>query len=44
MLAEDEVCVIFIGYESDMKTRRIFNTINRYAKKTSRGDDIITSD
>lgn len=43
-VGEDEVCVIFINYESDMKTRRIFNTVNRYAKKTSRGDDIITSE
>ena len=43
-VGEDEVCVIFINYESDEKTRRIFNTVNRYAKKTSRGDDIITSE
>ena len=43
-VGEDEVCVIFINYESDMKTRRIFNTVNRYAKKTSRGADIITSE
>ena len=43
-VGEDEVCVIFINYENDVKTRRIFNTVNRYAKKTSRGDDIITSE
>lgn len=41
---DDEVCVIFINYEGDVKTRRIFNTVNRYAKQTSRGDNIITSE
>jgi DNA sulfur modification protein DndB len=43
-VGEDEVCVIFIMFESDLKTRRIFNTVNRYAKQTSRGDNIITSE
>ena len=43
-VGEDEVCVVFITYESDLKTRRIFNTVNRYAKQTSRGDNIITSE
>ena len=43
-VADDEVCVIFIRFESDVKTRRIFNTVNRYAKATSRGDNIITSE
>jgi DNA sulfur modification protein DndB len=43
-VGEDEVCVIFIKFENDLKTRRIFNTVNRYAKQTSRGDNIITSE
>lgn len=43
-VGEDEVCVIFITFESELKTRRIFNTVNRYAKQTSRGDNIITSE
>jgi DNA sulfur modification protein DndB len=43
-VANDEICVIFIEYENDLKTRRIFNTVNRYAKQTSRGDNIITSE
>lgn len=43
-VGEDEVCVIFIKFESEEKTRRIFNTVNRYAKQTSRGDNIITSE
>jgi len=40
----DDVCVIFIEHTSDEKTRRIFNKINRYAKPTSKGDNIITSE
>ncbi|MEM9926884.1 MAG: DNA sulfur modification protein DndB [Cyanobacteria bacterium P01_D01_bin.50] len=40
----DDICVIFIDHESNEKTRRIFNKVNRYAKPTSRGDNIITSE
>ena len=40
----DEISVIFINHEDNKKTRRIFNKINRYAKSTSRGDNIITSE
>ncbi|MBN3950490.1 MAG: DGQHR domain-containing protein [Nostoc sp. NMS7] len=40
----DDVCVIFLAHESNEKTRRIFNKVNRYAKPTSRGDNIITSE
>lgn len=40
----DDVCVIFLSHESNEKTRRIFNKVNRYAKPTSRGDNIITSE
>lgn len=40
----DELCVIFINHESHEKTRRIFNKVNRYAKPTSKGDNIITSE
>jgi DNA sulfur modification protein DndB len=43
-VGDDEICVIFIKHESNIKTRRIFNTVNRYAKPTSRGDNIITSE
>lgn len=43
-VGEDEVCVVFINFEDSVKTRRIFNTVNRYAKQTSRGDNIITSE
>ncbi|MEH2257218.1 DNA sulfur modification protein DndB [Nostoc sp.] len=40
----DDVCVIFLAHESNEKTRRIFNKVNRYARPTSRGDNIITSE
>ena len=43
-VVHDDICVIFIEYEDNQKTRRIFNTVNRYAKQTSRGDNIITSE
>ncbi|MEJ6782160.1 DNA sulfur modification protein DndB [Aminobacter sp. Piv2-1] len=43
-IPDDEVCVIFLKHENAVKTRRIFNTVNRYAKQTSRGDNIITSE
>ena len=40
----DEVSVIFLNHESAQKTRSIFNTVNKYAKPTSAGDNIITSE
>jgi DNA sulfur modification protein DndB len=43
-VASDEISVIFIKHETDLKTRRIFNKVNRYAKQTSRGDNILTSE
>lgn len=43
-VANDEVSVIFINHEENEKTRRIFNKINRYAKPTGRGDNILTSE
>ena len=35
---------ILIEHEVNMKTRRVFNVVNRYAKQISRGDQIITSE
>lgn len=43
-VADDEVCVLFIEFESAQKTRRIFNKVNRNAKPTGRSDNIITSE
>lgn len=43
-IPNDEISVIFIRHENSEKTRRIFNKVNKYAKSTSRGDNIITSE
>lgn len=43
-LAEDELCVILVKHTDNAKIRKIFNKINKYAKQTSRSDNIITSD
>ena len=40
----DDVSVIFIEFENNEKTRRIFNKVNRYAKPTGRGDNILLSE
>jgi DNA sulfur modification protein DndB len=40
----DEISVIFIRHENKEKTRRIFNKVNRYAKATNKGDNILTSE
>ena len=43
-IANDDVSVIFIENESLQKTRRIFNKVNRYARPTSRADNLILSE
>lgn len=44
-LSEDLVSIIFVKHGDDnQKVRKIFNKVNRYAKQTSRGDNIITSE
>jgi len=43
-LPNDDVSVIFIENESIQKTRRIFNKVNRYARATSRADNLILSE
>lgn len=42
-LAEDHVAVILVRYKPD-EARRIFNKINRYAKPTTKSDNLITDD
>jgi DNA sulfur modification protein DndB len=42
-LAKDEVAVILVRFQPD-QARRIFNKINRYAKATSRSDNLIIDD
>lgn len=44
LVPDDEISVIFINHESSEKTRRIFNKVNRYAKQTSRGENLMTSE
>lgn len=44
VVGDDEVCVLFIEFETPVKTRRIFNKVNRHAKPTGRSDNIITSE
>ena len=43
-VSDDDVSVIFVEHKDTIKTRRIFNVVNRYAKQTSRADNIITSE
>ena len=43
-LAGEEISVIFVEHTDTTKIRKIFNKVNRYARQTSRSDNIITSD
>lgn len=43
-LANEELSVIFVEHTDTKKIRKIFNKINKYAKQTSRGDNIVTAD
>ena len=43
-LAGEEISVIFVEHTDNTKIRKIFNKVNRYARQTSRSDNIITSD
>ncbi|MGC0423339.1 DGQHR domain-containing protein [Embleya sp. AB8] len=40
----DDLVVVFVPFQSAEHTRRIFNKVNRNAKPTGRGDNIITSE
>ena len=42
-LAEEEVSVIFVKHENNLKIRKIFNKVNKYARQTGRGQNIITA-
>ena len=39
-----QLCIILVEHTDTAKIRKIFNKINKYAKQTSRSDNIITSD
>ena len=43
-VANDQLSVIFLQFESVQKARRIFNKVNRYAKPTSNSTNILTSE
>lgn len=43
-LANEELSIILVEHTETAKIRKIFNKINKYAKQTSRSDNIITSD
>lgn len=42
-VAED-VCTVMLIMHDEMKSRKIFNKVNRYAKKTTKTEDLITAD
>ncbi len=42
-LAKDQVAVILVRFNPE-RARRIFNKLNRYAKPTTKGDNLITDD
>ena len=42
-VAED-VCTVMLIVHDDTKSRKIFNKVNRYAKKTTKAEDLITAD
>ena len=43
-LADEEIGIILVEHKDNQKIRKIFNKVNKYARQTSRGDNIITSD
>ncbi|WP_029200910.1 DNA sulfur modification protein DndB [Oribacterium sp. NK2B42] len=43
-LAKEEISVIFVEHTDNMKIRKIFNKVNKYARQTGRGQNIITAD
>lgn len=43
-LFDDDISIVFIEFETTVKTRRIFNKVNRYARSTSRADNLILSE
>ena len=42
-VAED-VCTVILIKHDETKSRKIFNKVNRYAKKTTKAEDLITAD
>ena len=42
--AEEEISVILVEHRDNLKIRKIFNKVNKYARQTGRGQNIITAD
>ena len=40
----DDICTIILIKHDEAKSRKIFNKVNRYAKKTSKAENLITAD
>ena len=40
----DDICTVMLMKHDDAKSRKIFNKVNRYAKKTSKAENLITAD
>ena len=43
-LAGEEISVIFVEHRDNLNIRKIFNKVNKYARQTGRGQNIITAD
>ncbi len=43
-VSKDDVALLLIPYSPAQRARKIFNKVNKYAKPTSKGDNIITSE
>jgi DNA sulfur modification protein DndB len=43
-IMNDDISVLFIKQENTEKTRRLFNKVNRYARATSRADNLVLSE
>ena len=43
-LANDDVLLILVKHDDPQRSRRIFNKVNRYAKRTSKAENLITAD
>lgn len=43
-VSEDDIGLVLIPFNPKARARKIFNKVNRYAKPTSKGDNIITSE
>jgi DNA sulfur modification protein DndB len=43
-VASDELAVILIPFDPAQRARKLFNKVNKYAKQTGKGDNIITSE